>query len=78
MGLHIHFLPEFKSQPSMIAGLPDMGNVAGIGLNFLSRKLNAQLFAEIHSYWPPFITYNNGIIDYSQASYKFYFAFINL
>ena len=74
MGLHIHFLPEFKSQPSMIAGLPDMGNVAGIGLNFLSRKLNAQLFAEIHSYWPPFITYNNGIIDYSQASYKFYFV----
>jgi proteasome assembly chaperone (PAC2) family protein len=56
----------------MLAALPDMGNVAGIGIQFLAKKLNAKLFAEIFSYWPPYVTYNNGIIDYLQASYKFY------
>lgn len=56
----------------MLAALPDMGNVAGIGMQFLAKKLNAKLFAEIYSYWPLYVTYNNGIIDYLQASYKFY------
>ncbi len=56
----------------MIASLPDMGNVAGIGLDYLIKKLDAKLYAEIYAYWPPFVTYNNGIIDYSQISYKFY------
>jgi uncharacterized protein len=72
LGLKIYENTRFIGQPRMLAALPDMGNVAGIGMQFLAKKLNSKLFAEIYSYWPPYVTYNNGIIDYLQASYKFY------
>ena len=29
--------PWFVGQPQMIAALPDMGNVAGIGMQFLAK-----------------------------------------
>jgi proteasome assembly chaperone (PAC2) family protein len=70
--LKTHFMPKFANIPYMIAALPDMGNVAGIGINFLIKNLEAKLFAEIYAYWPPFINYTNGLIDYTQTSYKFY------
>jgi len=57
----------------MIAALPDMGNVAGIGMDFLVKKLKAKLFAEIYAFWPPAVSYENGIIKYEQSSYKFHF-----
>ncbi len=68
----MYFTPNSDNYTSMIAALPDMGNVAGIGMNFLVRKLNAKVFAEIFAYWPPYVNYTNGLIDYTQASYKFY------
>lgn len=71
LGTKIHSYPKMDS-PSMLAALPDMGNVAGIGLDFMIKTLNAKLFAEIYSYWPPFVTYKNGIIDYAQSTYKFH------
>lgn len=71
-GLKVHFNPQFSGQPRMIAALPDMGNVAGIGLAYLAKKLDAKVFAELYSFWPPYVTYKNGIIDYTQASYRFY------
>lgn len=58
----------------MIAALPDMGNVAGLGLNFLVKKLNAKLFAELYAFWPPTVSYNNGLIRYDQSSYKFHYS----
>ena len=72
LDLKTHFMPKFANIPYMIAALPDMGNVAGIGINFLIKKLQAKLFAEIYAYWPPYINYSNGLIDYTQTSYKFY------
>jgi proteasome assembly chaperone (PAC2) family protein len=56
----------------MVAALPDMGNVAGIGLAYLAKKLEAKVYAELYSYWPPFVSHKDGIIDYRQASYRFY------
>jgi proteasome assembly chaperone (PAC2) family protein len=58
----------------MIAALPDMGNVAGMGMNLLVTRLAADLFAEIYAFWPPFVTYNQGIVRYVQSSYKFYWV----
>lgn len=72
LGLKIHGNPQFTAQPSIIAALPDMGNVAGIGIGFLAKKLNAKLFAEIYAFWPPYVGYKDGVISYSQASYRFY------
>lgn len=72
-GLKIHQLPQLDN-PIMIASLPDMGNVAGLGLNLIIKKLNAKLFAEIYAFWPPAISYNKGKITYEQSSYKFHYC----
>lgn len=73
LGLKIHELPKLKN-PNMVAALPDMGNVAGIGVDFLVKKLKAKLFAELYAYWPPAVSYDAGLIKYEQSSYKFYYS----
>jgi uncharacterized protein len=72
LDLKMYHIPHFHNYSCMIAALPDMGNVAGIGMNFLVRKLKAKLFAEIFAYWPPYVNYSNGLLNYTRASYKFY------
>lgn len=71
-GIKIHYKPKFKENPIIIAALPDMGNVAGLCQKLLLNKIETKLFAEIFAFWPPYVTYNKGIINYSQSSYKFY------
>lgn len=71
-GTKIYYKPRFKKNPDIIAALPDMGNVAGLCQKLLLDKIETKLFAEIFAFWPNFVTYKNGIIDYSQSSYKFY------
>ncbi|HSD04630.1 MAG TPA: PAC2 family protein [Nitrosopumilaceae archaeon] len=73
LGLKIHELPKLTN-PVMVAALPDMGNVAGIGMDFLVKKLKAKLFAELYAYWPPAVSYDAGLIKYTQSSYKFYYS----
>ncbi|MFZ1076865.1 MAG: PAC2 family protein [Nitrosotalea sp.] len=73
LGLKIHTLPKLN-KPIMIAALPDMGNVAGIGMDFLVKKLKAKLFAEIYAFWPPAVSYEQGLIKYDQSSYKFHYS----
>ncbi|MBI3639977.1 MAG: PAC2 family protein [Thaumarchaeota archaeon] len=73
LGLKIHTLPKLKN-PNMIAALPDMGNVAGMGMDFLVKKLKAKLFAEIYAFWPPAVSYEKGLIQYNQSSYKFHYC----
>lgn len=73
LGLKIHRLPKLKN-PNMIAALPDMGNVAGIGVDFLVKKLKAKLFAELYAFWPPAVSYDVGLINYNQSSYKFHYT----
>ncbi len=51
-----------------------MGNVAGIGMDFLVKKLKAKLFAEIYAFWPPAVSYEHGMIKYEQSSYKFHYS----
>jgi uncharacterized protein len=72
LGLKIHTLPKLN-KPVMIAALPDMGNVAGIGMDFLVKKLKVKLFAEIYAFWPPAVSYEQGLIKYDQSSYKFHY-----
>lgn len=71
-GTKIHYKPRFKKNPDIIAALPDMGNVAGLCQKLLLDKMETKLFAEIFAFWPNFVTYKNGIINYTQSSYKFY------
>jgi len=71
-GTKIYYKPRFKKNPDIIAALPDMGNVAGLCQKLLLDKIETKLFAEIFAFWPNFVTYKNGIINYTQSSYKFY------
>lgn len=71
-GIKIHYTPKFKKKPDMIAALPDMGNVAGLCQKLLLDKIETKLFAEIFAFWPNYVTYKKGIINYTQSSYKFY------
>lgn len=73
LGLKIHSLPKLKN-PNMVAALPDMGNVAGIGIEFLIKNLKAKLFAELYAYWPPAVSYNGGLVKFDQSSYKFHYC----
>jgi len=73
LGLKIYTLPKLK-KPNMIAALPDMGNVAGMGTDFLVKKLKTKLFAEIYAFWPPAVSYEKGLIKYNQSSYKFHYC----
>jgi proteasome assembly chaperone (PAC2) family protein len=71
LGLRYQYRPR-TSAPSLIAGLPDMGNVAGMGMDFLISSLRGELFAEILSEWPPFISHRGGQVEYHQQTYKFF------
>ena len=73
LGLKIHSLPKLKN-PNMVAALPDMGNVAGIGVEFLIKNLKAKLFAELYAYWPPAVSYDGGLVKFDQSSYKFHYC----
>ena len=48
LGIKIHNHPKLES-PNMLAALPDMGNVAGIGVSYIIKKLNAKLSEAICS-----------------------------
>lgn len=73
IGLKVHDAGvKFSGRPRMVAALPDMGNVTGIGLAYLAKKIGAKMFAELYSYWPQFVSHKDGIVDYKQASYRFY------
>ena len=61
-------------EPWLVAGLPDMGNVAGLVVGHLNQQLETQLMGEILSY-PSQITYSEGVLTaarpYSfRASHK--------
>ena len=43
-------------------------------MDFLVKKLNAKLFAEIYAFWPPGISYDNGLASHDQSSYKFHYC----
>ncbi len=70
-GARIHYSPKLED-PIMVAALPDMGNVAGLCISTLVKGLSAELFAEIYAYWPPYVTYKDGVIEYRQSTYRFY------
>jgi len=56
----------------LVAALPDMGNVAGIAMDYLVKNLKLVKFAKLVAYWPPFIKHKGGDIEYERSSFWFY------
>lgn len=71
LGTKVYYYPSVNDA-IMLAALPDMGNVAGLCMNTLVSKLDAKLFAELYAYWPPYVTYKDGLTYYKQSTYRFY------
>ncbi len=71
--LKIYSNPQFK-KPVLIAAGPGTSNVGLRTVNYLRKKLNAELFAEIDEgdfYNPPYnFTFNEGIIETSSIEPK--------
>lgn len=72
--LDIHYIskPELD-RPDMIAAWPGMGYIAKISADYLRRRLNARLFAEI-TYFHNMLVYNNGVGELSPIRHRFYVA----
>ncbi len=56
---------------TLVAGLPDMGNVAGIAVAHLVSELGMETFAQLHAYWPPYVIHKEGTASYARSLFKF-------
>jgi proteasome assembly chaperone (PAC2) family protein len=72
--LEIRYLsrPELN-HPDMIAAWPGMGYIAKISADYLRRRLNAKIFAEV-TYYHNMLVYNNGLGSLSPIRHRFYAA----
>ncbi len=57
---------------TLVAALPDMGNVAGIAIEHLVKVLNMQEFARLAGYWPPYIVYRKGETRFRRSYFSFH------
>jgi uncharacterized protein len=57
---------------TLVAGLPDMGNVAGIAIEHLVRILDMQEFARLAGYWPPYIVHRKGETRFRRSHFSFH------
>ena len=57
----------------LVAGLPDMGNVAGIAMEHLIRSLRLEPFATLIDNWPPFVVHKGGRIEFERGRFTLYF-----
>ncbi|MCX6654791.1 MAG: PAC2 family protein [Candidatus Bathyarchaeota archaeon] len=64
--------PELE-HPDMIAAWPGMGYIAKISADYLRRRLNAKMFAEV-TYYHNMLVYNNGLGSLSPIRHRFYAA----
>lgn len=70
--MDIRYLREPKlSNPSMIAAWPGMGYLAKISADYLRRRLEAKLFAEV-LYYQNAIIYKKGIVELASIKHRFY------
>ncbi|MFQ5999054.1 MAG: PAC2 family protein, partial [Candidatus Bathyarchaeia archaeon] len=65
------FMPKLEN-PCLVAGLPDMGGVAGIAMTHLVKQLSGELFAEIVPYWPPSVGHSKGVISFERQTFQFH------
>lgn len=56
----------------LVAGLPDMGNVAGIAVEHLVKVLGMKVFALVRASWPPYVMHEKGRVIYRRSEFMFY------
>lgn len=71
---------EFSSPPTVLAAWPGMGNVGLITVDYLRRKLDAKVFAEIDMspfFIPDSIVVKDGIAQFPEIPTSVFYAFHN-
>lgn len=72
--METHYLRRPRlSEPCMVAAWPGMGFLAKTAGDYLRRRLNARLFAEIR-YYQNAIVYRNSLAELSYVRHRFYAA----
>ena len=70
--LDVRYLSEPKLEgPTMVAAWPGMGYIAKISADYLRRRLNARLFAEV-VYYHNVLLYNSGVGELMPIRHRFY------
>lgn len=54
----------------LVAALPDMGNVAGIAMEYLIRSCGLEELASATGDWPPFVVHRGRTIAFERGWYK--------
>ena len=70
---------KFYQQPkaesvTLVASLPDMGQVGGLVPQYLVEHLGAEVFAEIQHQDKPYVLCKDGLISFVPSVYRFYFS----
>jgi len=70
--LDVRYLSEPELEgPTMVAAWPGMGYIAKISADYLRRRLNARLFAEV-VYYHNVLLYNSGVGELMPIRHRFY------
>ncbi|MEM3122653.1 MAG: PAC2 family protein [Nitrososphaerota archaeon] len=71
--MQLKILGQPPSRPStLVAALPDMGNVAGIAVEHLVRTAGMVEFARLAGYWPPYIIHRSGETRFRRSHFSFH------
>ena len=70
--MDIHYISRPRLEhPDMIAAWPGMGYIAKISADYLRRRLNAKLFADV-TYFHNMLVYDKGLGELSPIRHRFY------
>lgn len=71
--MQLRLLGEPPIRPTtLVAALPDMGNVAGIAVEYLVRTAGMIEFARLSGYWPPYVIHRSGETRFRRSYFSFY------
>ena len=66
--------PPRTDKPIMIVAMPDMGNVAGIVIDFVNRAVKAKIFRKMVTTYPSYVTDQKGVINLPNEEWLYRYA----
>ena len=66
--------PPHMDKPIIVAAMPDMGNVAGIVIDFINKSIEAKLFRKMVTTYPSHVTDQDGVIHLPNEEWAYRYA----
>ncbi|MCI0559826.1 MAG: PAC2 family protein [Nitrososphaera sp.] len=67
----VKVLEPSLNRPIMIAAMQDMGNVAGIAIDFINKSLETKCFRYVHAPFPNYVVDKGGRIDFERQKWEY-------